>query len=122
MEKMKGVVAQLVTTTKEGTRIDSKIVFRPYCDWFIKPLHDYLAETQFTDFGEFLDEVGLAVAQRVVDGEIVEVEREPAPHLELRSCRRPEKYIRVSHETRRGVTEDLMNEATAKKLGYISEG
>lgn len=117
-EKMKGVLAQLITTTKEGTRIDSRIVFRPYCDWWIKPLHDYLGETQYTDFEDVIKEFGLEVAQKIVDGGIVEVVREPPEHLELRGCRRPEKYIRVTYETNRGYTEDLINENTARKLGY----
>ncbi|MBA7541638.1 hypothetical protein ES705_33954 [subsurface metagenome] len=122
-EKMRGVVAQLVTTTSQGTRLDSKIVFRPYCAWYMKDLRDDLAETEYKDFGGFIEEFGDDIAQRVIDGEIIEVDRVPYPQMEFRGCDPDKvgKFVRVSHVTKRGTTEDLMREDIAKQLGYIRE-
>jgi hypothetical protein len=122
-EKVKGVIAQLITRDSKGNRIDSKIVWRPYCDIYMKDLHDSLAETEFTDFGPVIDEFGLDVANKVVAGQIVEVSRELAPNEEVRSCPAGKQmFIRVNYQIiypGAGIKEDLMSEATAKKLGYI---
>jgi len=122
-EKVKGVLAQLITRDAKGNRIDSKIVWRPYCDIYIKDLHDSLGETEFTDFGGVIDEFGLDVANKVVEGQIVEVARELLPNEEVRSCPQgKQRYIRVNYQIiypGQGIKDDLMSEATAKKLGYI---
>ncbi len=122
-QKVKGVLAQLITRDGKGQRIDSHIVWRPYCDIYMTKLHDSLAETEFTDFGNVIKDFGLDVAQKVVDGQIVEVEMELSPDEEVRSCPPGnQRFIRVNymiHYPGEGSKEDLMSEATAKKLGYI---
>ena len=122
-EKAKGVLAQLITHDKNGQRIDSKIVFRPYCDIYLKDLHDSLAETEYGDFSAVIDEFGPDAAQKVIDGQIVEVEKQLTPEMELRGCPAGrQRFIRVNYQIRypgEGIKEDLMSEVTAKKLGYI---
>lgn len=122
-QKAKGVLAQLITRDKNGQRIDSHIVWRPYCDIYMTDLHDSLAETEFTDPGALADEFGHEVAEMVFNGQIVEVERVLGPNEELRGCPPgKQKFIRVNYQIRypgEGIKEDLMSEATAKKLGYM---
>ena len=85
-DKMKGVIAQLKTYTKDGKEIDSEIVFKPSCDWYIDELNDYLGAISYRDIGDVIDEFGLDVAERVVSGEIVPVEKEARPGIRLVSC------------------------------------
>jgi len=75
-EKMAGVIAELKTFTAEGKQVDSEIVFKPVCDWYIGVLNDYLGETKYLDIGAVIDEFGIAVAEQVIEGQIVPVERE----------------------------------------------
>lgn len=93
-EKMKGVIAELKTYLPDGTEIDSKFEFRPYCDWFIEKLHDGYASTKYEDIGAIIDDFGIDVAERVVKGEIVEVERETPEDFRLVSCREKVKYVK----------------------------
>jgi hypothetical protein len=122
-EKIKGVIAQLITRDEKGNRIDSKIVWRPYCDIYLHDLHDSLAETEFIGIGAVLEEFGAKVANDVIDGQIVEVSRNLQPNEEVRDCPvGKQRFIRVNYQIRYpgpGIKEDLMNEATAKKLGYM---
>ena len=53
--KTKGVLAQLITRDGKGQRIDSKVIFRPYCDVYMEDLHDSLAETAYGDFSAVID-------------------------------------------------------------------
>jgi hypothetical protein len=85
-EKMKGVLAQLKTRTKDGHVIDSEIVFKPMCDWYIDDLNDYLGAIRYDDFSKVIDEFGVDVSSRVLDGEIVEVEAEARPNYRQVSC------------------------------------
>lgn len=117
-EIMKGVVAQLATYTKDGKRIGSKTIFRPHCDYYMTDLRDILAETEFTNPEAFVKEVGEDVARRVYDGEIVEVEREVGPSMELRDCHRSEPFVRVVYPIfGGGHTEDIMRKSLADRLG-----
>ena len=122
-QKVKGVLAQLITRDGKGDRIASHIVWRPYCNIYMKDLHDSLAETEFQDFGVVIDDYGLDIANRVANGEIVEVERELRPDEEVRSCPSgKQSFIRVNYQIfypGEGIKEDLMSEGTAEKLGYI---
>lgn len=93
-EKMKGVIAELKTFLPDGKEIDSKFEFRPYCDWFIEKLHDGYASTKYDDIGAIIDDFGLDVAEKVVKGEIVEVEREAPEDFRLVSCPAKVNYIK----------------------------
>lgn len=75
-EKMKGVIAEVKTRTSEGKIVDSEIIFEPICEWYIGKLGDYLGCTKYPDIGAVIDEFGLDVAKKVVDGDVVYVERE----------------------------------------------
>jgi len=110
--KMKGVVAQLVTTDATGKRLESKLVFRPYCHVYLKDLHDDLAETEF----------GEEIAERVLNSQIVEVTREVPEYAEVRSCPVEENrgFIRTTFCRNNRIVDDLMSLSTAKKLGYAS--
>jgi len=99
-EKMKGVIAQVKTYLRDGTEIDSQIEFRPYCDWYIKPLHDGYASTRYDDLGAVIEEFGIDVAEKIVKGEIVEVEREVPEDFQLVDCREKVKFKKVAHEIR----------------------
>ena len=93
-EKMKGVLAELKTHTKEGRLINSEIVFKPYCEWYIEPLRDGYAETKYDDVGVVIDEFGIDVAEKVVEGELVEVEREVPNGFRLVSCTIDPKVVK----------------------------
>jgi len=86
-EKMEGVLAELKTYNATGKEMQSQIVFKPYCDWYIEQLHDGYAETKYLDMGAVIDEFGLDVATKVIEGEIVKVEREVPEGFRQTSCR-----------------------------------
>lgn len=123
MPKMKGVVAQLVTTDDRGNRLESKFVFRPDCDWRITALRDELAESVFTDFSLITEEFGADVAQRIVDGEVVEVEREVPADLELVGCRRrDDPWVRTSFQIfGGGVQEDLGRRSIVERPAQLAK-
>lgn len=75
-EKMQGVIAELKTFNAEGKQVDHEFIFKPFCDWWIGKLGDYLGCTKYQDIGAVIDEFGVAVAEKVVEGEVVPVERE----------------------------------------------
>lgn len=75
-EKMKGAIAQCKTYTAEGKEVASEIIFQPFCDWWIGKLGDYLGCTTYLNIGAVIDEFGLDIATRVIEGEVVAVERE----------------------------------------------
>lgn len=85
-EKMAGAIAKLETRNEKGVVIDSQIVFVPKCEWYITPLRDGYAETKFEDIGAVIDEFGIDVAEKVFNGEIVEVEREIPEGFRQTSC------------------------------------
>lgn len=85
--KMKGVITQLFTYGPSGQRIDSQIVFKPSCDWYMPALGDQLGYSQFDNLGQVIDEFGAEVAGQLLDGEIVKVERNVAADFyKLSSC------------------------------------
>jgi len=93
-EKMKGVLAQLKTYNEEGKVIDSEIVFRPFCEWYIERARDGYAETKY-EFGAAIDEFGLDILTRVTEnGEVVEVEREVPEGFTLVSCRKSTEIMK----------------------------
>jgi len=108
--KMRGVVAELVRKDAQGVRVGSELVFRPECDWFIPKLGDRLAEISLTTEG-FVKEFGAATLERVMKGEIVEVETKPSPDMEFRGCPLKSKpWHRTSYKTVypfEGTQEDL---------------
>lgn len=75
-EKMKGVIAELKTFNAEGKQVDSEFVFEPVCDWWIGKLGDYLAQTKYHNIGAVIDDFGIDVAEKIVKGQVVAVERE----------------------------------------------
>ena len=82
---MRGVVAELVRYSADGTRVGSELVFRPECEWFIPKLGDNLAEVSFTTEG-FIKEFGASVLEKVMKGEIIPVEAKPSSDTEYRRC------------------------------------
>lgn len=74
-EKMEGVIAELKTYNAEGKQVDSELIFEPLCDWWIGKLRDYLGCTKYEDIGAVIDDFGLDVAERIVKGEVIAVER-----------------------------------------------
>jgi len=75
-QKMLGIIAELKTFNSKGQVVDSEYVFKPACDWYIEKLNDYLGATRYTDIGAVIDAFGLDVAEKVIQGEVVGVERE----------------------------------------------
>jgi len=75
-QKMLGIIAELKTFNSKGQVVDSEFVFKPACDWYIEKLNDYLGATKYTDIGAVIDAFGIDVAEKVVQGEVVGVERE----------------------------------------------
>lgn len=75
-EKMRGVIAELRTFNAQGAEVDHEFVFKPTCDWWIGKLGDYLGSTKYVDIGAVIDDFGLAVAEKVVEGQVIPVERE----------------------------------------------
>ena len=57
-KKVPGVVAELKTFSKDGKRIDSKLVFIPYCTYYVPKWNDEWGETEFTDPEAFMEEFG----------------------------------------------------------------
>lgn len=108
--KMHGVVAELVRYDAKGNRVGSELVFRPQCDWFIPKLGDRLAEISLTTEG-FVKEFGATTLERVMKGEIVEVESKASEDMEFRGCPLKSKpWRRTSYKTVfpfEGTQEDL---------------
>ena len=100
--KMKGVLAQLKTFNAKGEEVDSELVFQPVCDWYISKLGDYLGQSKYADIGAVIDEFGVDIAERVLNGEIVVVDRELSEkeiaELGLRqtSCAEPLAIVKIT--------------------------
>lgn len=96
---MRGVLAQLLTFDDKGQRVGSKIVFRPECNWWLKDLHDNLAEIDMT-LESVLREHGEGVAQKVLEGDIVDVEVAPPVDAEEKGCpvEKGKPWHKVSYE------------------------
>jgi len=82
---MRGVVAELVRRDVQGNRVESELVFRPECEWFIPKLGDTLGEISFTTEG-FVKEFGAEILARVMKGEIVKVEAKASSDMVYRGC------------------------------------
>jgi len=94
-EKMLGVLAELKTYTADGTRVDSQFVFKPHCDWYLDKLQDGLGNITFSDIGAVIDEFGADVAEKVVDGELVDVETEAPEEARMVSCRPNIEIVKI---------------------------
>jgi len=109
-KKMRGVVAELIRYDAKGNRVGGELVFRPECEWFIPKLGDNLAEVALTTEA-FIKEFGASVLERVMKGEIVEVESKPSSDMEFRGCPLESKpWRRKSYKTVfpfEGTQEDL---------------
>ena len=75
-EKMEGVLAELKTFNEKGQLVDHEFVFEPTCEWYIGKLHDYLGCTVYQDIGAVIDEFGLDIAEKIIEGQVVAVQRE----------------------------------------------
>ena len=104
MPKMDGVLAELKTYTDKGDCIGSEIVFRPTCEWYLPDLNDYLGQTKYSDLGAVIDEFGVDVAEKVIEGEIVPVVRdlpEKQERYRLVACPgEPKEYERIRSSIR----------------------
>lgn len=101
-EKMKGVITQLITRGKTGD-VDSEVIFKPFCDVFLEEQHDYLGATKYSDISVVIEEFGVDVAEKVMAGELVEVERDLPPNARITYCPGPYRYIKVEREIRHPV-------------------
>lgn len=99
-EKVKGVLAELKIFSKEGNVLDSEIVFKPYCEVYLDKLHDYLGQTRYLDIGAVIDEFGIDTVEKVVGGEVVEVERDLPEDARIVSCPKTERIVKRSSEIR----------------------
>lgn len=114
--KMDGVIAQLHTYSPEGKPIGSQIVFRPNCEWYIPELRDGLAETEFTDLGSVIDEFGVEVAEKIIEGEIVDVTREiPEGMYQQVSCKAEKPQFEILSTKIRYPIPDSTKEYLVKK-------
>lgn len=75
-QKMNGFIAELKTFTAHGKEVDSEFVFIPTCEWYIEKLGDYLGCTKYHDIGAVIDDFGIDVAEKIIEGQVVAVERE----------------------------------------------
>ena len=113
MQKMEGVIAQLQTFAPGpgGKVINSEIVFRPQCDWYMPDLHDHLGVTGYHDIGAVIDEFGIDVAEKIVEGEIVPVVREvEEDKYQLTSCKAEKKEFEIVSSTIRYPIPDSVKE------------
>jgi len=99
-EKMEGVLVELKTFTAEGLEVGSKIEFHPYCDYYIDEFHDGYACTGYQDIGAVIDEFGIDVATKVIEGEIVKVERDKPEGFRMTACRLERSFEKTSNQTR----------------------
>ncbi len=123
MRQMQGVIAQLKTYGKKGEPIDSEIVFKPQCDWYMPDLQGYLAQTQYPDIAAVIDEFGLGVATKVITGEVVSVVRElqdDAP-FKLSSCPVGDKQFQKISSPIRYPIDASKEQLISKRLFTILE-
>jgi len=89
VQDMTGVAAQLHRITPDGVVIESNLVFRPECEWYMPKAGDRLGEVEYTDVVEFVEDFGVDALNKVLAGEVVFVKKKPGPDFEYRGC--PEK-------------------------------
>lgn len=110
-DMMTGVVAQLHRYTEDGTIIESKLVFRPECDWFMKKGSDDLGEVEYTDVVDFAKDFGADTLNKVLAGKVVSVKLKPDPDFYYRGCQNEGKPFRMVTRNVRypvsGTQEDL---------------
>lgn len=117
-EKIKGIVAELLTYDDKGKRVGSKLVFRPFCEYYVPKWNDEYAETEFMP-DEFIKEFGEDVFKKVTDGEIIEAESTIGEHSIKKTCSIDRDFIKVKDKIifpYAGKTERLVRKSIYLKI------
>lgn len=117
-EKIKGIVAELLTYDDEGKRVGSKLVFRPFCEYYVPKWNDEYAETEFTP-DKFIEDFGEDVFRKVTAGEIVEAESTIGEYSIKKTCSTDRDFIKVKDNIifpYAGKTERLVRKSIYLKI------
>jgi hypothetical protein len=97
---MTGVVAELHRRNAKGEIVESELVFRSDCTWYIPKLGDTLGEITFSSAEQFVKEFGANVLEKVMNGEIVPVKTKASSDMENRNCPHKDRpWRRASYRT-----------------------
>ena len=118
-QKIKGIVAELRTYDKDGKPTGSRLVFQPYCDYYVPKWNDSYGETEFTDIDAFIKQFGEDVFKRVTAGEIIETENSIGENSIKTKCSADNKFIKARDKIiypYAGVTERLVRKSIYEKI------
>jgi len=117
-EKIKGIVAELKTFDDKGKVYQRKLVFQPYCEYYVPKWRDYFGSSEYTDPEDFVNKFGQDVLKRVMDGEIVEVKDSIEEPSTKKVCAVDKKFIKVAYPIIypfKGNAESLVRESIYRK-------